>query len=270
MSKKKNTGKPKSSFKLGIIFFAVFLTVLSISLTIKSVIIIKNSKFDGLHRFTIAFNEKSNAKVLSFSPENRTISLLTVRGGNSSKSLSTLVRIPLESIITDDSLDIQKNNVFSSILKVLVKHKNKDSAATVFDLVRLAYFAKTLPLTSFYEETIDQSTDPSEVDKIATSLFTDTSMTEERKTIEIVNTTGATGLGNRLAISLSNLGANVVLVSNSEKVQEKSKIMHSGDRNYTVQKLSSILGIKSEIAGRKDIADIIIILGKDLMQSERF
>lgn len=270
MSKKKKNKDRNSSYKIGVIFFAIFLSLLFISLLIKSIIIYKNSRFDGYHRITIAFYESTDIKVISFSPQNRSISLLSINGKIDPKSLSGFLRVPLEGIVYDDSLSIDKTNISSSLIKVLARHKNKNSVLTFFDVVRLIYFARTLPLTSYYENFLSLNSDSSTRDQIASSLFADTGISDEKKRIEVVNASDVAGLGNRLANDLSNLGANVILVSTSEQSEDKSKIIYLGEKSYTVSKLSEILGFVTENKSEDNFADVTIILGKDSAMSDKF
>ena len=69
---------------------------------------------------------------------------------------------------------------------------------------------------------------------------------------------------------ITNLGGNLILVSNSEKYDNKSRIIYSSEDSYTVNKLSRFLGFPKQKADIKGISDVIIIIGADKIKSLNF
>lgn len=263
--------KPKkNNFKVGIIFFALFFSLVFISLLIKFIVIYKNSTFDGVHRKTVAFYQEEGIVILSFSPQNKSISLLNVKENINPKELSSYLRIPVESVIDDSSLDIRKTNIFSNLVKVLLRHKNKNSELTFIDILRLISFARSVPLDSIYEKDLLKDSDNVRKDYVSSTLFADTAISDDRKRVEIINATEISGFGNRMADALSNLGVDVVLVTTARNPEDKSKIYYFGEKTYTVDRLSSIFNYPAESVKEKSLADVIIILGKDSASSSKF
>jgi hypothetical protein len=94
----------------------------------------------------------------------------------------------------------------------------------------------------------------------------DPAIYRENQSIEIVNATRIDGLGAKFASFISNIGGNPVMVSSSNDVIGKSKIIYYGKESYTVKKLSTYFNIKKENSKTRRLADVIIIVGKDLVQ----
>ena len=98
---------------------------------------------------------------------------------------------------------------------------------------------------------------------MVSSFFTDQQIALEKKRIQIINGTDITGAGNRLANVISNMGGDVVIVLTSDKEEPVSKIIYSGNKSYTVEKLSSLLNFSNAKTNETFLANVIIILGKD-------
>lgn len=260
----------KNNFNIGVVFFALFFSLVLISLLIKFVVIYKNSTFDGLHRKTVAFYQGEGITVVSFSPQNKSISLLNVKESIEPKGLSSYLRIPVETIIYDNSLNIRKTNIFSNLFGILVKHRNKNSELTFIDVVRLMFFTRSVPLDSIYEKDLFKNSDNVRKDYVSSTLFADTAISDDRKRVEIINATEVSGFGNRMADALSNLGVDVVLVTTARKQEDKSRIFYFGDKTYTADRLSSMFGYPAESTKEKSLADVIIILGKDSISTSKF
>ncbi len=268
MSRKAKT--KKNNFNIGVVFFALFFSLVFMSLLIKFIVIYKNSTFDGLHRKTVAFYQGEGIKVLSFSPQNKSISLLNVKENIKPEDISSYLRIPVETVIVDKSLDIRKTNIFLNLLGVLLKHKNKSSELTFIDIIRLMLFTRSVPSESIYEKDLVEGSDIARKDYVSSTLFADTAISNDKKRVEIINATEISGFGNRMADALSNLGADVVLVITSEKVEDRSRIYYYGEKTYTISRLSSMFRYPTELAREKSLADVIIILGRDSISTDKF
>jgi len=268
MGKKKSAVK-KNNLKIALIFLGIFLFLIFVSLIIKLVIVFQNSKFDGSHRFTIAVSGKDNTKVISFSPQEKSISILYV-DGKINENIGKFLAVPIDDYIVSDKIYISRTNITSSLFRSILDLNKLHSKLTSIDILRLLYFAKFVSLTSVYEKKISTDLDEQTRELLISSFFSDQQISVEKKRIQIINGTDITGAGNRLATVISNMGGDVVIVSTSDREEKVSKIIYSGNKSYTVDKLSSVLNFPSEKSTETSLADVIIILGKDKISEFKY
>jgi hypothetical protein len=268
MGKKKKLTKA-NNLNIGSLFLGFFLFLFLISIIIKLIIVFQNSRFDSVNRFTIAVEEKDDIKVISFSPQERTISILSI-DGKINENVGKFLGVPIDDYIVSNDISVSRTNISSSFLKSILDLKKFHSKLTFIDVLRLSYFAKFVPLTSIYEKKISPDLDMLTIDLMTSSFFTDQQVSGEKKRIQIVNGTEITGVGNRLAKVVNNMGGDVVIVSTSDKEEPISKIIYSGNISYTVKKLSAIFNFKIEKSKDTSLANVIIVLGKDKISELRY
>src|SRR5680860_12283 len=265
----KQRGKPKkNNFKIAIIFITIIFFLIFISLLLKLIVLFKDSKFDGNHRFTVAVVKDDKTDIISLSPENKTISLLLIDG--KVDNINSFLKIPIDAFIYSSNLNISRSNIPSSFFKEMFDLNRNYSGITVIDLLRLSYFANSLPSTSIYEKNASKEDDEPRISSLIDSFFTDQRILSEKKRVQIVNGTDVSGIGNRLANVINNMGGDVILVLNSEKEESKSKIIYFGDKTYTVNKYASFLGYQTEEGRERSIADVIIIIGEDRISEFKY
>lgn len=271
--KKKQTSK---NLKIALGFFVLVAILIIGSLTLRFISLIQSSKFDGRHRFTIVLlNAKPGAKVISFAPDNKSISILQIKNSSLSNSsqVGKFFKIPIDGDIGTKQY-LRDEKVSAQIKSLLFHYGKLKTHLTVIDLIRLWIFSKNVPEHAI--EVDDLSTLgpglPSDlvVDKLSNRLFSDYTISQERQSIQIINGTGVLGLGNQLGRLIANLGADVVAVNTSEKILENSKISYFGTVSYTLWKLQNVLGFKTVTQKERGISDIIIELGKDSLNNLRF
>lgn len=97
--------------------------------------------------------------------------------------------------------------------------------------------------------------------------FTDEKIVEERLKIQILNATEKQGLATHVARYVKNLGGEVIVISNFEKMDLKQSFMIASDRGaHTVKRLAEVLEIsdvRAEYGGVEERADLTIVLGLD-------
>ena len=98
----------------------------------------------------------------------------------------------------------------------------------------------------------------------------DSFIENERQTIKIINGTGVSGLGSRLARFITNMGGNVIMVATENGKEKKSYISYIDKRTYTVKRLQKILGY--EVVRNKDntLSDVTIVIGEDKLNNIPF
>lgn len=266
MRRKKSSGFQSKNLKTAYVFSAVVFTLILVSLIFKIITVIKNSNFDGANRFTLGVFESSETAVLSFSPKNSSIFILKIKG-QTPKEIGKYLQIPIDATLSANQ-NITKNTLPSDLTRILFNLKDANTNLTVVDLLRLIFFAKTVPPSSV-EEKVSSTEKREEIQGIASSKFIDPQIVEDKQSIEVINSTDVPGLGNRLANLITNIGGNVILVSTADN-DDASSVGYRGDKTYTVSKLSSVLGFATKKISQKSIADLIIVIGKGSRENLRF
>ena len=251
----------------------VFLLVL-VSLLFRAFSIIKTSKFDGQHSFTLAVGKEDRAYgLLSFKPETASVSLLTFSNGSSIKFIELNKKvgiIPDGYIKTRYPLDL--HGTIPSLLWSFISHDNSIiKNITFYDLLRFYFFASKIPVSNISTQELAVSSDTETFNKEVSLLFTDTSFSQENISIQIVNAAGEPGLGSRLERVIANMGGNVVSIKTAITPEIVSRIQYHDKETYTLRKLHSLLSIRTEALDRRQaVADIVIILGKDIVDTPLF
>jgi hypothetical protein len=266
MKRKKKQGKT-----LGVaIFFCVFVACLVLaSIAVKTLFLIKNSSFDSQHRFNLEILQDKEVSVISFSPETRSISVLNLKGKLVNNNVGQYLELPIDKILKINKMEINKENIASDMSNIFFHYSGKDTNLTIIDALKLWLFAKDIPVNFIYQRDL-AANDSLTISSFISSFFIDPAISNEKTTIEIVNATSVYGLANRLAILIANMGGDVVLISSSDKIQNSSQILYSGDLGYTIKKLSDFLAIKPVKSSKRDISDVTIILGKDILSNLKF
>lgn len=260
--------KKNKNFNLAFIFIIVVIFFILLSFVIKSFLIIKESKFDGKHNINIEVVNKDNVSFVSFSPITNSVFILSSSSKINPNQAPSIFKIPIDGVIVlnDDPFSGKK---LSSILVKSALFQNTAINLTSIDLIRLFLFTRSLKPALIHETNISQDvSDLNTKDSIVTA-FSDPTIAEEGTSIEIVNATDVSGLGSRLASLVSNIGGNVILVR-SEKPAEDSKIFFSGDKSYTVERLSKYLKINSKKSERIGVADITIVIGNESLKDLKY
>ncbi|MBI2195989.1 LytR C-terminal domain-containing protein [Candidatus Daviesbacteria bacterium] len=258
--KKKEEGQ---TLRLVFVFFVLVGLLLVGSVLVKLATVIEKSRFDGAHRFTVEFTSKDKpfTKVVSFAPDTRSISIITVQNAAAIPQISKFLGIPIDTRVR---LNNRYNEDIPQQLKTMLFYFNNfETDLTFIDLFRLWFFAKGVPSSSFTLREISSSLDEAAIDRTSSSLFLDYTLSRENISIQVINGTGVLGLGNRLARLITNTGGNVVSVETAESLVEKSELSFHTEKTYTLEKLKKILGFQTRKLEEKGIADIIITIGQD-------
>lgn len=258
--KKKESGQNlKIAFWFG---FFVFLLIAG-SLLFKFILLLKSSKFDGAHRFNIYLScGNMEDSIVSFSPENQSIVVLNLKK-QSMEEIRKNLEVPIDDIILVKDNDCERE-ISSQLAKGFFGEFKKTSLTTI-DILRLWLFSKFVSSHSITTKDLSglDLTDNLLIDKIINGLFSDLTITSERLSIQIVNGTGISGLGNRLARLITNMGGEVVAINTSEKELSESKITYFDKNSYTAERLGKILSFKILKKQESGVSDIVIEIGKD-------
>lgn len=260
-SKGKNKTNNKNSLAIAVYFGIGVGLIILISIIFKGIDLIRESKFDTRHRLSVAIVGGRGTHVLSISPSEGTMFRLDVDGLMDEAKLREL-SIPIDAYIKiNEDYKMEDIDPKSEFSKVLLKMGKIKTDLSFVDLIRLAIYSGGINSDKVDEKSV-KSENIAEVDDIASVYFKDPKIFSEKINIEITNTTNVSGLGNKLAKYITNLGGIVILVNSSTKTIEKSKIIFRDESN-TVKRLSKVLGIPLEKGEGSDLADVIIVIGED-------
>lgn len=260
--KRKKKKAEGHTLRLAITFFVlVFVLVLS-SLLVKLATVVEKSRFDGAHRFTVEFtsSDKAFAKVVSFAPDTRSISILKIQDIPATFSAGRFLGIPIDAKVENSR---QEKDVVLELQSLLFSYGKTETTLTPIDIFRLWLFAKGVPSSSFVFQEVSSALVQASTDRISSLLFLDYTLSQENVSVQIINGTGVSGLGNRLARLISNMGGNVVSVETADNPIKQSKIAYQKKKTYTMERLVRVLGFQSSLLEEKGIADIVLILGGD-------
>lgn len=276
--KKKHQSKKDDSLKTFFVYTYIVLLVVCIALSIRAFFVLRASKFDGKNIDIAILQNKKTVALLGFNAS----SIPQEDSKNYSSSLLKIQKnhIPLNTvgkelgIIADASIDSTSNLSEESPESILTKAALRSDLLatdlTIFDIVRLIFISRGIPKNGNSVEQIVLPAAEAEIDKKVGELFRDSEILKESLTIQIINATSVPGLGRRLERAIVNKGGNVIVVSTAAKTQKNSVIKYFEKGSYTSKKIKKFLKIPSEKTNKKNIADIVIIIGEDLRSTSLF
>ena len=138
-----------------------------------------------------------------------------------------------------------------------------------FDKVKSIVLAETniLKKESLADGSEVLATEFFRLDELVKKYFDDSEIKKEAIKIEILNATNYPGLANQLARLVTNMGGEVISVSNSSIKYQVSSIKYQNEsikKTYTVRKLEKILKVKAEVGEiGESRADLVIFVGED-------
>jgi hypothetical protein len=270
---KSHTASEQSkSIKTFFIYSAIVLFFILVSLLVKSYFIIQHNKFDSKHQFVLAVAQKGRAKeIVVFHPANHSVTLVKLTG--KSVGLSSLGKTL--GVIPDGWVDTEKNlpfgeNIAQTIKAYAFTYQSQKTDLTIFDFASLIFASQKTAINTETVKELSVFQNSVANDKLVSDLFTDDALFSENVSIQIINSSGTTGMGKRLETVLTNLGANVIAVSTSRGEEKASKIQYFGHGTYTLTKLKKLLEFPVEKIEKEAIANIVITIGEDQVSTPNF
>lgn len=278
--KLKTEGNGKNLTLLFVFCYAV-LVFLFFSLFYKVIQIAGQSTFDSRHRFTIAIQttplhiftvnpvkKSASVMIISVSPKNFGSK---VTGDNIGK----LLKIPVDGVIKIEK-NIYNNNIEKELFTTILRYNSVQTKLTIFDVFGLWWFVKAIPAHATGSEEFMITIKNGAIEesgrnaKQVSQLFVDDALQEEKLSIQIINGTGVSGFGSRLAKLLTNMGGNIIIVSTADLEIATSEIAYYGKESYTLSRLALLLSYPVKPLYSPGIADVIITLGKDSTNTSIF
>jgi hypothetical protein len=273
MRKKTTSNHSGKSLAVLLFFCGAVLILILLSLLVKIAAIVARSNFDGKHRYNVAVLGKP-MHVISFAPDTKSISILefSAMQNTSKNELSRMLHIPVDAYILEKnsvpvfSFENPKDDVESYMQHVFFSFPKLTTDLTLVDAFQLWMQSRSVEQQNVLTETFEKSLEEMEagaIDKAANKLFFDSTMSNENKSIQIVNGTNFSGIGNDIAQMITNMGGNVVSVTTAHTDIAKTSLTYSFAPSYTVAKLEKMFGVKATRVQKQQIFDIIVIIGQD-------
>lgn len=290
-----------NSQKIAFYFVLCIFALLFVSFIFRAIILLSKSKFDGYHRFTILITKQKENALISLEPSSHTLSIVDLPEGPGKFPVSSFLEIPIDGNVTlttesqnssfldliKKEVDIGGKDISLMLFKIVFEYNKVKTDLTIMDVIRFAWFSKTVPKNMVKYVAVSKNLTESSIDRISNSFFADSSLQKENATVAIVNSAGVSGLGNRLARLITNMGGSVVAVSTGKTEEEASKIIRRTKESYTLLRISQVTGFsisdftptaipldtiitpKEDVIDNQDsfVSDIIIVIGKDALKN---
>ncbi len=274
----------KYGLKPIILFIFFVLSILFISLILRGVYLIKESRFNASHAFYVEVSDSlspSRFEIIYFAPDKHTISSLSVKfksGFHSKENVQELVGIPIDARIIfnnkkdyDNFAKINSRIISSKIFYLLSKNNYSYIGLTPIDLVRLWIYAIGVKPDNVTVKEVQLPMSRDRLDQLDSLIFTDYTLLNDRMSIEVINNTNVAGLASRMARVITNIGGNVVMItSQTDTSLKESSISYFGKYTYTVDRLHKLFGLKVVKLSKPGISDIIINIAGNSLSTENF
>ncbi len=258
------------------IFLLVFLVAAFFSISYKVLVLMIQSSF-RYDSFNILIIDR-DAHLIHLDRNLKKLSILTIPSGrrffvNKSKIYDSLsLGIPLDGLVV-----ARKSIDFSSIPEKFLSME--DAASLIFqnynytfdsvntaDILKILFYSKFISHNDKTFETINsfKNNESFAQGTYISDLFRENAIYDEKFSIQIINATEIDGLGSRVAVMLKNIGYNVISVDTVGS--KKSEIETLNNNAVSAKRLTNFFNIPVTRSSPSDIADITLVLGKEIGQ----
>jgi hypothetical protein len=261
----------KSSLRTLVLFCVVVGAVLILSVCYRIFLLVKNSKFDGASGFIVAMvqDDRKKANLFVFDPAGERVATVHVIDQEAHTHLQQVLAVPVDAVITRKNVSDQA--VFPLAFASYRLYDPKEHTdLSILDAVRLWWLFRSIPERDRTEGIVTLPEQAEDLDAALGSLFLDTKLEDEKRTIAIVNGTGISGLGSRLERLLSRIGGSVISITTAHQTVPHSRILYYGERSYTVERLSRILSYPVVEESGSNVSDIVIEIGNDEQRTTKY
>lgn len=258
----------QKSLRLVFLFLLIVGALSILSLSWKVFTLYQKSLFDGKHNVTVALKSGKSTAIVSLEPEQKAARMLILKGSVPVDQLEAALLLPINGVLTqegDSSFEQSLPDIFQAFL---FSRTTSYRFLTQIDLARMYLLSFSIPDREVERMSVAIPINESDM-HILRRLFSDRSILRDDQTIAIVNATGVSGIGRKLEIALTNLGATVVSVATGRTTQKTTAIYYSDKKTYTVERVESLLQRDAE-EGSTEAADILIIIGSGSLFSGLF
>jgi hypothetical protein len=257
-----------SNAKIAIVFFIFLTFIVVISLIFKMIAVVRAGQFDDSKRFTLSIANGRNIEIMSLSPGSKNVVIFKLNNNIKPAEAGRLLEIPIDGFINQDFLDLNQK-VNPLFMNAIFNYNSLKTNLTIIDLLKIAMLTRVIPESSVNVRMIGDANGLG-LDKVVGRLVSDAFIEEDHQTIQIINAAGVSGLGNRLARLITNMGGNVIIVGTENSLRRKSEITYIDKKTYTVERLRKVLGYETIKKADNAISDITIVIGEDKVNSAPF
>lgn len=261
---KKESRQSTRSMRTFLLFCGIVFLLIFGSLSLKFLSVLKQSTYDGEHRFTLLISHtKNDATIVSFDPASHTVSEVFLSGNKEMESPGKYLGIPINGKIKDSEKFSDNTDLANKLLSYLLTLRSKEQGLTSVDVFRLWLLASGMQKKDIESQQFTTALSEDEVDEKLEELFIDEVLANEKISVEIVNATGISGRGSKLERMLSNMGIPVVQVTTASRPENHSSIQYADETTYTLKKLQQLLQYRASQMTEQGLSDIIIVVGRD-------
>jgi hypothetical protein len=272
MKKKAVQTNHDKSLKTFYLYATAVIVVILVSLVIRGIVLYQQNLFNPSRHFTLAVTQKGSVKeIISFNPQIPAVSLLKITDKQVPyASLAEEYGIPSDGYVElDDSSAVTTDTTaltWYAFLHSATLHTN----LTFFDTARLFMLSKNVATNNESTTDIALKNQSTQTNTQIMQALTDPDISSESISIQIINASNISGMGQRLGKILTNMGANVVDVSSSQTVQKETAMAYFGDTSFTLDHLKKLLQVTPKKLTTQPIANIVITIGTDQAKTTTF
>jgi len=255
--KRKKTSEGKS-ISLAFTFCLIIFVILFLYFGWKVIKVLSLSHFDSKHAYILEVDSPTQKEAITFLPDARVINILHVENMTSGSSLSAFLSVPIDAAVQSQETSLPE------LLKKQIFTLGKGGLPLV-DAIKLWIYTHSIQQGNITNYALIAPSSQETLDVTVPKVFTDRVFYQEAATIAVINASGISGIGNKFAKYLTNIGGNVIMVNTGDSVQDATMLEYIGDDTYSVQKLERILQIRAKKLDKKNtLADITVTVGKDV------
>jgi len=251
------------SLKFAFLFCVIVFIVVLVASIVHIAILFFHKQFDNFHRFTLLITKDSSyTEIFSFVPDKKTITILHITSDSRHTNIGKELEIPIDARVIDTQIH-ESDSVSETMWHIV---KNFDAihpwGFNIIDAIFLLIYSKNVHTDSIERVNIHipysfQANTRGDIAR----LFIDNTLFSEGMTITVVNASGISGQGSRMAKMLENIGCDVIAVTTADSPQMDSTLAFSKKESYTVSKLEKILHFQTAQLPQNALSDIIITIG---------
>lgn len=271
---KKKAAQPNHDKSLKTFYLYVTCVILLIfgAIVVRGIILFQQNVFNPSRHFTLVVSQKGAVReIISFNPQVPSIAVLKLT--DKTIQYATLAKeygITSDGYMqVDDALPLN-GDITALMFSTSMHLGTLQTNMTIFDTLRLCLLSKNVATNNEITREITLHDQSIHTDAKIIQALTDPDIASESVSIQIINASNITGMGQRLGKVLTNMGANVVDVSSSQSVQNTTTLAYYGGESVTLDHLQKLLQVRPKKLTAQPIADIVITIGTDKSQTTTF
>jgi len=246
------------------IFILVIIIAAFISFVWRAVTLISSSSFKGSSYNALVIGK--DIWVVHVDPTGKKMSIIQFTGGG--RVFLQNKSIPVQSaalgVLVDGSVIAGPKFQYKDPGDLFLKPGFKFNNINAFDVMKMMFYSKTIPpdgKSSIKQKFSEQNLFSND---ILLKLFGDEKLLTEGKSVEVINSTDIDGMANEYGTALKSIGFNVVKYDSTNG--KSSSIAAQDVNSASVLRLSRALKIPIYQSPASSVADITLVLGKDILE----